>query len=238
MSVTTAAAPMFARSLSLVEAWIAELAPKPAAPAKPAKAAAPAAAAGADGDKAATAKPAKQARGGKAAPAEEDTRTSMARVAFRVGRVLEVKPHPDSDKLYVEQIDLGEPEPRTIISGLRDFVTEEEFTNKLVVVAANLEPRKMRGIPSAGMVMCASTEGKGDVKILDVPEGVPPGERITFPGHDGEAEPVLKKKLAKHYDEVAPHLRTNADGVACYGDLPFVTSKGPVTSVIKNGGVS
>jgi methionine--tRNA ligase beta chain len=162
----------------------------------------------------------------------------MARVAFLCGKVLEVQPHPDSDKLFVEQIDLGEPEPRTIISGLRDFITVEEFTGRNVVVVANLEPRKMRGIPSAGMVLCASTEGKGDVKLLDVPEGVAPGERITFPGHEGEAEPVLKKKLAKHYDDVAPLLRTNSEGVACFGDLPFVTSKGPVVAPIKDGGVS
>lgn len=229
-AAAAAAAPaLFSRSLALVEAWIAEVAPKPAP-----KPAAPAAAAGA--------KPAKgekkAGKGGAQPAAAEDTRTSMAKVALRVGKVLDVSAHPDSDKLYVEQIDLGEEKPRTIISGLRDYISVEEFTGRFVVVAANLEPRKMRGILSEGMVLCAATEGKGEVKLLDAPPAVKPGERITFPGHDGDAEPVLKKKLAKCWDDVAPELRV-VDGVATYGGLPFNTSAGPVTCKdIPNGPIS
>jgi methionine--tRNA ligase beta chain len=228
-AVVPAAAPLFSRSLTLIQAWIAELAPpKPAAPQQPAVAAAKPVAA-------TEAKPAKAPKANSAPAAEA---TSMSKVALICGKVLEVAPHPDSDKLYVEKIDLGEAQPRTIISGLRDYITVEQFTGRTVVVVANLEPRKMRGIESAGMVLCASTEGKGDVKLLDVPAGVPPGERIVFPGHDGNAEPVLKKKLVKHWEDVAPLLKTDATGVAKFGDLPFVTSCGPVTSPIPNGTVS
>lgn len=231
MAATPVVASLFGRSLALVEAWIAELAPKPVPVAKPA---APAAAEAASA--AAPAKAAKAPKGQAAAPAVEAT--SMSKVALICGKVLEVAPHPDSDKLYVEKIDLGEPTPRTIISGLRDYISVEDFTGRSVVVVANLEPRKMRGIESAGMVLCASTEGKGDVKLLDVPAGVPPGERIVFPGHDGAAEPVLKKKLVKHWEDVAPLLKTNANGQATFGELVFNTSKGPVTSPIANGTVS
>lgn len=50
----------------------------------------------------------------------------------------------------------GEPEPRTIVSGLVQFVPESEMLNRNVVVLCNLKPAKMRGIESCGMVLCAS----------------------------------------------------------------------------------
>ena len=49
------------------------------------------------------------------------------KIDLRVGRILIVENHPEADELYVEQIDLGEPEPRTIISGLRNFLAMEEL---------------------------------------------------------------------------------------------------------------
>lgn len=224
---------MFARSLSLVDKWIAELTPKAVASAatvKEKKVAATPAAAAASSSSSPTA----------AATAASDAATGLSKINFVVGRVLEVGPHPESEHLYVEKIDLGEPTgPRTIISGLREHVKVEDFLGKNVVVVANLEPRKMRGIVSEGMVLCASNEGKGKVMLLDVPDAVKPGERITFPGHDGPAEPVLKKKLAKLYDDVAPTLKTDAAGVATCMGLPFKTSCGLCTcAAIPNGNVS
>lgn len=64
--------------------------------------------------------------------------------------------HPDADTLYVEKIDLGEAEPRTIVSGLAKFVPIEEMKDRLVTVLCNLKPAKMRGVESKGMVLCTS----------------------------------------------------------------------------------
>lgn len=75
---------------------------------------------------------------------------------IRVGRIVEISRHPDADALYVEQIDLGEEKPRTIVSGLVNFVPIEKMQNRLVVVLCNLKPAKMRGVESHGMVLCAS----------------------------------------------------------------------------------
>lgn len=226
---------LFRRSFAYLEKWIAELAPKPvvaaAAPVVAAKHVDPAA-------PAAAAKAPKAAKGAAAAPAPAAEGTSMSKVNLLIGKVLEVTKHPESEKLYIEKIDLGEPEPRVILSGLQEHVTIDEFTGKLVVVVANLEPRKIGGIPSNGMVLCASTEGKGKVELLQVPEGTPVGERLVFPGHEGAAEPVLKKKLAKHYEEVAPQLVTDAEGIATFAGLPFTTSKGVIKSSVVNGHIS
>lgn len=64
--------------------------------------------------------------------------------------------HPDADSLYVEKIDVGEAEPRTVVSGLVQFAPREELQDRLVVVLCNLKPQKMRGIESKGMLLCAS----------------------------------------------------------------------------------
>lgn len=76
---------------------------------------------------------------------------------IRVGKIVEVKRHPDADSLYVEKIDLGESNgPRTIVSGLVNFVPLNEMENRMVIVLANLKPVNLRGIFSHGMVLCAS----------------------------------------------------------------------------------
>lgn len=216
---------MFARSSAFVDKWIAELAAK----------AAPAIVAATSSE----VKPAKAPKAAAASSTPAAEGSSMSKCAFIVGKVVEVSKHPESDKLYIEKIDLGEESgPRTILSGLQHHITEEAFLNKYVLVAANLEPRKIGGIPSAGMVLCAGTEDKSKVEVLNIPEGVPAGERIIFPGHEGTPEPVLKKKLAKHYENVAVDLKTDDKGNAVWQGIPFMTSKGPITSTIVNGGVS
>lgn len=51
---------------------------------------------------------------------------------------------------------MGEAEPRTVVSGLVQFVPKEELQDRLVVVLCNLKAQKMRGVESQGMLLCAS----------------------------------------------------------------------------------
>ncbi|MEQ2193430.1 hypothetical protein XENOCAPTIV_026230 [Xenoophorus captivus] len=66
------------------------------------------------------------------------------------------KQHPDADSLYLEKIDVGEPEPRTVVSGLVAYVSQEDLQDRMVLVLCNLKPQKMRGIESQAMLLCAS----------------------------------------------------------------------------------
>lgn len=201
------------------------------------------------------AKPAKQPK--QAAAPKDDGSTPMSRCCFAVGKVTEVSRHPESTKLYVEKIDMGaelnaltDNAPRVILSGLQEFVKEEDFLNRLVLVIANLEPRKIAGVPSNGMVLCASVgedphnptatadQGERQVVLLDIPEGTAVGERVVFEGHDLPYLPVLKKKLAKNFDEVIADVRTNAKGEVCWKDLPFRTSTGVITAKLPNARIS
>ncbi|KAJ8972278.1 hypothetical protein NQ314_000236 [Rhamnusium bicolor] len=85
-----------------------------------------------------------------------------SRLDIRIGKIIEVSHHPDAESLYVEKIDLGEEKPRTIVSGLVNFIPIEEMQNRMVVVLCNLKPAKMRGVESQGMVLCASIDRNMD----------------------------------------------------------------------------
>ena len=64
--------------------------------------------------------------------------------------------HPDADSLYVETVDLGNDEERTVVSGLAGLVPMEQLQDRLGVFLCNLKPVKMRGVESKAMLMCAS----------------------------------------------------------------------------------
>jgi len=125
---------------------------------------------------------------------------------IRVGKIVEVGPHPDADSLYVEKIDLGEAEPRTVVSGLRKFVSEADMLNRTVAVVCNLKPAKMRGILSTGMVLCASNEDHTAVDPILIPEGSTVGSRIMVEGYGREAEEQINPKK-KIFERVAPDMR-------------------------------
>jgi len=160
---------------------------------------------------------------------------AAAKIALIVGRVTKVWEHPDSDKLFCEEIDCGESEIRQIGSGLRAFYKKEEFEGRLVLVVANLKPKKLAGFPSNGMVLCASSADHSDVKFVEVPEGAKPGDRVVFGDMpmDPPAEPgpCDKKKL---FSKCQPHFNSKG-GVAMYKDKPFVLPSGKCTAPVADG---
>ena len=74
-----------------------------------------------------------------------------------MGVITSVKKHDTADKLYCEEIDIGEAEgPRAIASGLVPHYTLEEMQGKRLIVVANLKPKNLVGFKSFGMVLCAA----------------------------------------------------------------------------------
>lgn len=94
---------------------------------------------------------------------------------IRVAVIENVEKVPNADKLYKLTVDLGE-EKRTLVAGLAEFYTLKELTGKKIVMLANLEPRKMRGITSEGMLL-AAVDGK-IVSILTPDKDIPSGAKI------------------------------------------------------------
>ncbi|KAL6487830.1 hypothetical protein MHYP_G00044560 [Metynnis hypsauchen] len=158
------------------------------------------------------------------APPQEEAKVDVSRLDLRVGRIISADKHPDADALYVEQVDVGEPAPRTVVSGLVKHVPLEQMQNRMAVLLCNLKPAKMRGVVSQAMVMCASSPDK--VEILDPPNGAVPGDRVTFQGFPGEPDKELNPKK-KVWEQVQPDLRTDNQCVATYKGAAFeVAGKG------------
>lgn len=103
----------------------------------------------------------------------EITYDDFAKVALRVGRVLAAERHPNADRLLVLKVDVGEPEPRTIVAGIAAVYAPEEMVGRQIIVVANLKPAKLRGVTSQGMLLAA---GGGDIAALLAPnQELPPG---------------------------------------------------------------
>ncbi|XP_022871486.1 probable methionine--tRNA ligase [Olea europaea var. sylvestris] len=157
------------------------------------------------------------------APAEAGI--SISRLDIRVGLITKAQKHPDADSLYVEEIDVGEAQPRTVVSGLVKYIPLEEMQNRKVCVLCNLKPAAMRGIKSQAMVLAASNSDHTKVELVEPPQGAVVGERVTFPGFEGTPDEVLNPKK-KVWETLQVDLHSDKELVACYKDVPFTTSAG------------
>jgi methionyl-tRNA synthetase len=101
----------------------------------------------------------------------------FAKVDLRVGEVKSAEPVKGADKLLHLKVDLGEPEPRTIVAGIALAYTPEQLVGRKVVIVANLQPRKLRGLTSQGMIVAASIDG-GVPILAGFHEDVPVGARL------------------------------------------------------------
>jgi methionyl-tRNA synthetase len=101
-----------------------------------------------------------------------------ASVDLRVGKIVEIKKHPEAEKLYIETVDLG-MERRQIVSGLVPHYKEEELAGRNVVLVVNLKPAMLRGVESNGMLLAA--QGGKTVEVLFV-DHAQPGEKVSVAG--------------------------------------------------------
>jgi len=163
---------------------------------------------------------------------------------IRVGKIVKVWTHEEADKLFCEEIDVGEDQPRQIASGLRPYMSASDLENRMVLVLCNLKERKLAGFPSHGMVLCASNEDHSVVKLVSVPVDAKIGERVTVPGvptlEGDSGEPYAENKIGKQkvFEKIAPYLKTSEYGVPEFCGRPLMTSAGVCTSPIANGSVS
>lgn len=118
--------------------------------------------------------------------AQEQIEVFNSKIALKVAKIISVEKHPEADKLYIEHLDDGSGNDRVILSGLVPYLTEEELLGKHVVIADNLQPRKMRGIESFGMLLASDykdADGKDCVEVLNCP-WAKPGTPVILEGAD------------------------------------------------------
>ncbi|HVS15098.1 MAG TPA: methionine--tRNA ligase [Thermoanaerobaculia bacterium] len=100
----------------------------------------------------------------------------FAEVDLRVARVLRAEPVEGADKLLRLRLDVGDHQ-RTVFAGIKAAYSAESLEGRLVVVVANLAPRKMRFGVSEGMVLAAGPGGE-EVFLLSPDSGAVPGQRV------------------------------------------------------------
>ena len=101
----------------------------------------------------------------------------FVKIDLRVAEIKACEDIPGADKLYKLTIDMGEE--RTIVAGIKLYYTKEELVGKKIAVVANLEPRKLRGIESHGMLLAASSEDKSSVVLLTLDREITNGAKIS-----------------------------------------------------------
>ena len=101
----------------------------------------------------------------------------FSKVDLRIARVIEASYVKGADKLLELRLDLGGDE-RVVFAGIRSAYRPEDLVERLVVVVANLKPRKMRFGTSQGMIL-ASGPGGSDIFLLSPDSGAKPGMKVT-----------------------------------------------------------
>ena len=123
-------------------------------------------------DKLLATKKANEAAGAKTIPAKEPvTFDDFSRIDIRTATILEAEKVPKTTKLLKLKIDTG-LDIRTIVSGIAEYYEPEAIIGKQISIVANLEPRKIKGIESQGMILMAEDK---DGKLVMVT----PAEKVS-----------------------------------------------------------
>ncbi len=92
-------------------------------------------------------------------------KSDFGRLQLKIGKIIEVKKHPNADQLYSLSVDLGEEEPRSVVAGLVKSYSPEDLSGRKIILLANLKTAKIRDISSRGMVLVCKHRNK--MELLD-----------------------------------------------------------------------
>lgn len=101
------------------------------------------------------------------------------KIDLRVAKIVKVEDIEGADKLYKINLDAGkEIGKRIVCAGLKPYYSKEELKGKKVILFANLEPRKLKGIESQGMLLAADNPENGKVFLLAPEKDIEVGSKI------------------------------------------------------------
>ena len=107
--------------------------------------------------------------------------SDFQKLDLRVGTIQKAEPHPDADKLLILTVNFGKEDresPRTIVAGIKAYYSPEQLEGKQAIFVANLEPAKLRGIESNGMIL-AAVESEENIVILTPEKPVKEGTKVS-----------------------------------------------------------
>ncbi len=107
---------------------------------------------------------------------------------LKIGKIIEVKDHPNADKLIVMKVDLGK-EKRQIVAGIKEHYSLEDLKNKNLIIVTNLKYAKLRGIESQGMLLAGCSDDESVVGLLTVKDSSP-GDKVYFENIEHSSEEI------------------------------------------------
>jgi methionyl-tRNA synthetase len=166
--------------------------------------------------------------------AEADPENTFS-LCLRVGEIVEIEEHAESERLFVGKVNVGEESgPRTFVAGLRDSYSADELRNRKVVVVCNLAPVTLAGIESQGMILCA--DKKKVVKVLSVEEWLTVGQELA---PIGLARSESDKPLDRAGFQVASKLlRVGKGGTIVYNKTHALAAVSNPEAVVTSSGVA
>nr|XP_020477882.1 aminoacyl tRNA synthase complex-interacting multifunctional protein 1-like [Monopterus albus] len=152
-------------------------------------------------------------------------RVDVSRLDLRVGRILTTRRHPLAETMSVQEVDLGEDAPRTVVSKLVWKTHLEQLQGSLAVLLCNVKACRLRGVVSQARLLRCSTPD-GVIELLAPPSGSAPGDRVTFLNYPGDPDRELQSKQ-RIWELLQPDLQVDCRGVANYRGCRFeVKGKG------------
>jgi methionine--tRNA ligase beta chain len=102
----------------------------------------------------------------------------FTKLDLRVAEIQNTEDIEGADKLYKLTVSIGK-EARTICAGIKQFYSHEDLKGKQIIIIANLEPRKLKGIESQGMLLAALNKDHTKVSLLTPDQNMNPGDKIS-----------------------------------------------------------
>lgn len=154
------------------------------------------------------------------------------RLDVRVGEVISVEDHPEAEKLFVLKVDLGEDEPRQLVTNLKSIYPAEHFMGRKLLVISNLKPAKFRGVQSVGMLMAADEEPLGGTKVLLLKPSVdvPNGTRVNCGLENSSSRIEIK-----HFEKVCIKVARVRDGKFLGKDIVLPEGSPEVVAAVIDG---
>lgn len=111
---------------------------------------------------------------------------------LRVAHIESVDMHPEADKLYLVQLDVGPLGKRQICAGVKDFFTPNEIAGQNIILVSNLKPRKLRGQVSHGMMLACEKKNGEELELGLLTTNAEPGQKVIIEGGKVKAEEMNK----------------------------------------------
>jgi len=124
----------------------------------------------------------------------EIVRKEIFPLRLTVGKILEVKDHPNADSLYLLKVDLGKLGQKQVVAGLKKHLSKDLLQGRKAVFVANMKPAKLRGEMSEAMILAA--DDSAHVSILEV-QKLNPGDEVHFDGTENSHAEITFEEFIK-----------------------------------------